>query len=221
MTPTEPVLAARGLHRSFTQGTSTVDVLTGADIHVHAGELVALAGPSGSGKSVLFSLLCGFDRPTAGTIHLLGRPLPPQPAWQDCAVLPQTMGLADELTVAENVALPLILADPASHRAARTTALDLLAELGIDHLADRYPTELSFGQRQRTALARALAPRPTLLLADEPTAHLDHATTPVVVRLLRRAAQDGTAVLITTHDDEVYRAADRRLRLHQGRVLPG
>ena len=204
------VLRAHDVRRSF----GSVEVLNGVDLEVAAGEFVTLAGPSGSGKSALFAVLSGFDTADSGEVRLLGEPMTAQPAWQDCAVLPQVMGLADELTVAENVALPLRLLgeDPTAR------VQTLLDELGIGALGDRYPTELSFGQRQRAALARALVPRPRLLLADEPTAHLDHATVPLVLGLLRRAADDGTAVLVATHDEEVHDAAHRRLRLVEGRV---
>ncbi|WP_086825091.1 ABC transporter ATP-binding protein [Allokutzneria sp. NRRL B-24872] len=204
------VLRAHAVRRSFGE----VEVLTGVDLEVRSGEFVTLAGPSGSGKSALFAVLSGFDSADSGEVLLLGERMSTHPAWQDCAVLPQVMGLADELTVAENVALPLRL------RGEEPTARvqELLDELGIGALGDRYPTELSFGQRQRAALARALAPRPRLLLADEPTAHLDHATVPVVLGLLKRAADEGTAVLVATHDDEVHEAAHRRLRLVEGRV---
>ncbi|MCP3803736.1 ATP-binding cassette domain-containing protein [Allokutzneria sp. A3M-2-11 16] len=204
------VLSAHEIRRSF----GTVEVLSGVDLEVAAGEFVTLAGPSGSGKSALFAVLSGFDTADSGEVLLLGERMTAPPAWTDCAVLPQVMGLADELTVAENVALPLRLRG--EEHAARVT--ELLDELGIGALGDRYPTELSFGQRQRAALARALAPRPRLLLADEPTAHLDHATVPLVLGLLRRAAEEGAAVLVATHDKEVHEAAHRQLRLVEGRV---
>ncbi|MFB9903495.1 ABC transporter ATP-binding protein [Allokutzneria oryzae] len=217
---TDSVLCARGVRRSFPQGTGVVDVLNGVDLEVSAGEFVTLAGPSGSGKSALFAVLSGFDTADEGDVLLLGERMAEHPSWQDCAVLPQVMGLADELTVEENVALPLRLRGDAPESAV-ARARELLDELGVGALADRYPTELSFGQRQRAALARALAPRPRLLLADEPTAHLDHATVPLVLGLLRRAADEGAAVLVATHDEEVHEAAHRRLRLVEGRVTAG
>jgi len=210
-----PVLSARGVTRSYDHPEGAVEVLRGVDLDVAAGEVVTVSGRSGSGKSALFALLCGFDRPDAGTVAVGGAPLPAVPAWGDCAVLPQAMGLAHELTLAENVALPL--------RLARRTGVDdrvaqLLAELGIGELADRYPPEVSYGQQQRAALARAVAIRPRVLLADEPTAHLDHGSVPAVLGLLRRAASEGTAVLIATHHDLVHAIADRRLALVDGRL---
>jgi putative ABC transport system ATP-binding protein len=211
-----PVLTARGLVRAFAQVQASVRVLDGIDLTVASGEVVTISGPSGSGKSALLSVLCGFDKADAGSVHILGEPVTPTVAWQRCAVLPQSLGLADELTLAENVALPLLMTrdpDPQGRAGA------LLEELAIGELADRCPAQVSLGQRQRAALARALIARPTALLADEPTAHLDRASVPATLRLLRRAADDGTAVLIVTHDDDVHRIADRTLTLHQGRLI--
>lgn len=211
-----PVVVARGLVRAFAQPQALVRVLDGIDLTVSAGEVVTISGPSGSGKSALLSVLCGFDSADAGSVHILGEPVTATVAWLRCAVLPQSLGLAGELTLAENVALPLLLTrDPDSHRRAGA----LLKDLAIGELADRYPAQVSLGQRQRAALARALIAGPTALLADEPTAHLDRASVPATLGLLRRAADDGTAVLIVTHDEDVHRIADRTLTLHQGRLV--
>ncbi|PPK62800.1 ATP-binding cassette domain-containing protein [Actinokineospora auranticolor] len=211
-------LAARGLTRVFDHADGPLEVLRGVDLDLEPGEVVTVSGRSGSGKSALFALLCGFDKPDSGTVELLGRPLPETPAWQDCAVLPQALGLAHELTLAENVALPLRLSD---RRAAVADRVDeLLTELGIAALADRYPGEVSYGQQQRAALARAAAPRPRVLLADEPTAHLDHDSVAAALAVLRRVAGEGTAVLVATHHDQVHRVADRRLALTDGRIVP-
>ncbi|WP_436502016.1 ABC transporter ATP-binding protein [Actinokineospora sp. HUAS TT18] len=205
-----------GLVRTFDHPEGPIHVLRGADLAVEPGELVTVSGRSGSGKSALFAILCGFDTPDAGGVELNGTPLTSPPTWRDCAVLPQAMGLAQELTLAENVALPLRLTgtrDP--------DVQSLLDSLGIGALADRYPPEVSFGQQQRAALARALSVQPRVLLADEPTAHLDHGSVPAVLALLRRAAQDGAAVLVATHHDEVHAIADRGLVLTDGVLHPG
>ncbi|GLZ36023.1 ABC transporter ATP-binding protein [Lentzea sp. NBRC 105346] len=208
-------LSAVGLCRTFTHSSGPVDVLRGVDLTISPGELVTLAGPSGSGKSALITLLCGFDQPTSGTVLIDGTPLSGPPSWDRCAVLPQSLGLAGELTLAENVALPLRLSGRA-HEVHLVKAL--LAELGIDELADRYPAEVSFGQQQRAALARAVIAGPGVVLADEPTAHLDHASAPAVVAVLRRVADAGSAVLVATHHDDVHAAADRTLVLTEGRI---
>jgi len=211
-------LRATDVHRSFDHPSGAVHVLRGVDLAVEPGELVTLSGPSGSGKSALITLLCGFDQPDKGVIEVCGRSLTSPPSWQLCAVLPQALGLAGELTLAENIALPLRL-DPARRGDPVGDAVDeLMVELGVDGLGDRYPAEVSFGQQQRAALARAVIAGPTVLLADEPTAHLDHRSAPAAVRLLRRAADAGSAVLIATHHDLVHRAADRTLVLDEGRI---
>ncbi|MGW6445875.1 ABC transporter ATP-binding protein [Lentzea sp. NPDC055074] len=197
------VIRADGVHRAF----GGVSVLRGVDLAVAAGELVTLSGPSGSGKTALLSLLCGFDFPDSGSVS------PGLASWSACAVLPQSLGLASELTLEENVALPLRLAG----REVAGVA-ELLAELGISRLGGRFPGQVSFGQQQRAALARAVVARPSALLADEPTAHLDSVSAEAAVGLLRRVADEGAAVLIATHHDAVHAVADRVLVLADGRV---
>lgn len=212
-----PALAATGLRRRFTHPGGDVDVLRGIDVTIRAGELVTIAGRSGSGKSTLLALLTGFDTADSGSVLVAGEPVTADVPWRHCALLPQALGLVQELTAGENVALPLRLTDAAATSVNGTTA-DLLEALLITGLTDRYPPELSFGQQQRVALARALAPRPTVLIADEPTAHLDAGTTPAVLTMLRAHADDGGAVLVATHDDAVHSIADRRLDLAGGVV---
>ncbi|WP_433262144.1 ABC transporter ATP-binding protein [Actinosynnema sp. CS-041913] len=209
-------LRAVGVRRSFEHASGPVHVLRGVDLEVSAGELVTLAGPSGSGKSALLTVLSGFDRADGGTVELCGELMTTPPTWRVCALLPQALGLAGELTLAENVALPLRLRS--SGPVDVSAVAELLEELGIGELADRYPGEVSFGQQQRAALARAVIGSPKVLLADEPTAHLDQVSAPTAVRVLRRAADAGAAVLIATHHDEVHRAADRTVVMSAGRV---
>ncbi|WP_154698038.1 ATP-binding cassette domain-containing protein [Lentzea guizhouensis] len=199
-------MSAAGVRRSF----GGVEVLRGVDLVVAPGEFVTLSGPSGSGKTALLSILCGFDFPDAGAVE------PGPAAWSACAVLPQSLGLATELTLEENVALPLRLRGLATDPVAR-----VLAELGIGDLGGRYPAQVSFGQQQRAALARAVVARPSALLADEPTAHLDAASAEAAIGVLRRVADDGAAVLIATHHDAVHAAADRVLELAGGRISSG
>ncbi|WP_158889607.1 ABC transporter ATP-binding protein [Amycolatopsis anabasis] len=218
-----PILRAIGLRRRFAHPSGAVDVLRGLELSVSSGELVTLFGRSGSGKSLLLALLGGFDTPDSGSVLLNGVPIAGAPPWHTCAVLPQALGLAGELTIAENVALPLRLAvdgNRPGEREIRARVGELLAGLGIDGLGDRYPPEVSFGQQQRAALARAVSGRPKVLLTDEPTAHLDPGSTPAVLDLLRRCADEGAAVLVATHDDAVHRVADRRIHLLDG-VLSG
>ena len=188
------MIRAAGVHRAF----GGVAVLRGVDLAVSAGELVTLSGPSGSGKTALLSLLCGFDFPDRGSVS------PGMASWSECAVLPQSLGLATELTLQENVALPLRLAGRAVS--------------GVSELGARYPAQVSFGQQQRAALARAVVAQPAALLADEPTAHLDAESAVAAVGVLRRVADEGAAVLIATHHDAVHAVADRVLVLADGQV---
>jgi putative ABC transport system ATP-binding protein len=213
-------VAATGVTRTFQHDNGPVEVLRGVDLSVSSGEFVTVSGRSGSGKSALFSILCGFDQPDSGTVLICDEPVVAPPPWQRCAVLPQALGLAGELTVAENVALPLRLGRPRPAEAAVADRVaDLLGRLGIGQLGDRYPNEISYGQQQRAALARALSGKPAVLLADEPTAHLDHDSIGPVLRLLRDAASEGSAVLVATHHDEVHERADRTLALAAGRIV--
>lgn len=205
---------AFGLRRRFRHPSGDVEVLRGLELSVDAGELVTVSGRSGSGKSALLALLSGFDEPDAGRVLLAGVPIDGAPPWHTCAVLPQALGLSAELTVAENVALPLRLRPGGEDIEQRVRGL--LTDLGVAQLADRYPGEVSFGQQQRVALARAVSGRPKVLLTDEPTAHLDSGSIPAVLELLRDCASQGAAVIVATHDDAVHAIADRRVRLVDG-----
>jgi putative ABC transport system ATP-binding protein len=189
------------------------------------GEVVVLFGPSGSGKSTLLNVLVGWERPDAGFVawRAGGREEAgsiEQRPWSDVAILPQTLGLFEELSVRENVELPLRLRpDLVKNRAAANERIEgFLSLLGLDQLAARLPTEVSIGEQQRTALARALIVTPRLLLADEPTGHQDEGWAKVVFRTIRAVARRGTTSLIATHNQEAIRFADRILGIRDGTV---
>ncbi|MGY1770057.1 ABC transporter ATP-binding protein [Blastococcus sp. SYSU D00813] len=208
-------LRGTGLAKSYRRGREQVHALRGVDVAVAPGELVALLGRSGSGKSTLLNCLLGWERPDAGAVEVPGAPEPAAAPWTTVAVVPQQFGLLEELTVAGNVALPARLAGDADPAAA---AAAVLAQLRLEHLADRLPGEVSLGEQQRTALARALVVRPAFVLADEPTGHLDEELTGTVLGVLRSACAAGTGVLVASHDPAVVASADRVLRLDDGRL---
>jgi putative ABC transport system ATP-binding protein len=210
-------VSATDVHKAYRRGRERVHALRGVSLEVHPGEVVALLGRSGSGKTTLLNCLLGWETPDAGWVRVPGAATPEAAPWSTVAVVPQRFGLLDELTLADNVALPARLAGAGDPREA---ALRALATLRLDHLADRVPDEVSLGEQQRTALARALVVRPRYLVADEPTGRLDEELSVHVLATLREVqATAGTGVLIASHDPVVVAAADRVVRLSDGAVV--
>jgi putative ABC transport system ATP-binding protein len=215
MTAAGPILRVAGVRKAFATPAGDVPVLAGVDLEVWPGEVVALAGRSGSGKTVLLTVVAGWESPDAGTVERPGDgPGAGRPAWHDLAVVPQSLGLLDELTVGENIDLPRRL----DH--GRGDVAELAARLGLGHLVDRFPTEVSLGERQRAALARAAAVAPRLLVADEPIAHQNDAWAEAVMAVVSDLAERGTACLLATHNELAFRAADRVVQLVDGRIEP-
>lgn len=212
-----PVLEATSLSKTFRRGPERVHALSDASLAIERGEIVALVGPSGSGKTTLLSVLAGWETTDGGEIRWLGEAVadPARLPWSSIAIVPQTLGLVEELTVRENVELPRRLGPVTEDRGGIEA---LLEGLGLDELAGRLPAELSLGEQQRTALARALALRPGLLMADEPTGHQDVGWTRGVLHVLREAADEGVACLLATHHRALVRYADRVLSIADGRV---
>ena len=218
-------LRAEALTRTFTGPGGDVHACSGIDLEVNAGELLVVRGPSGSGKTTLLNLLGGLDVPTSGQVWIEGRELSGLTEDQLVEIrrdklgfVFQSFGLIPVLTAAENIELPLRLQRMATaDREARVA--ELLALVGLaDHAAQR-PYELSGGQQQRVGLARALAIRPPILLADEPTGQLDSNTAASIMELIGQLVHTrGVAAVIATHDPLLVQRADRVLELHDGRV---
>lgn len=206
----------RGVQRSFGDGEQIVHALHGVDLAVASGETIGLVGRSGSGKTTLLNLAAGWDAPDAGMID---RPGGDTPSWHDVAVVPQHLGLMDELSVRENVEYPARLAGRLEER--RLLVDDLLETLGLSGLQRRSTREISLGEQQRTSVARAVVMRPTLLVADEPTAHQDAGWGAAVLGVLREAAVAGSGCVIATHDVDVLGAVDRTIRIDDGRLADG
>ncbi|SNS29290.1 putative ABC transport system ATP-binding protein [Geodermatophilus pulveris] len=214
-------VVADSLVKTYARGARPVTALAGVDLAVAGGEVVALVGPSGSGKSTLLALLCGWESPDSGVLSYTG-PLagrrPETLGWSELALVPQALGLVADLPLADNVLLPARLRGDAA--AAGPRAGDLMAGVGIGHLAGRYPHETSLGEQQRAAVARALLLHPAVLLADEPTAHQDRGHADRLLDALVAAARAGTAVLLATHDEQALDRADRVLAMRDGRLGP-
>jgi ABC-type lipoprotein export system ATPase subunit len=205
---TQVILEVSGVRKSYRRGSNAIHAVRDGTLTLARGQLGALVGRSGSGKSTLLTLLGGLQAPDAGDInYTLSATDPESLPWSELAFLPQRFGLLPELSIRENVQYPARLNGTLNQR---STAIEtLLAQLGLAELANRPPRETSIGQQQRTALARALALQPDVLLADEPTSHQDAGWRDTVWQLLVEAAQSGTACLVATHEEAIARYANR------------
>ena len=222
------VLAAAGLTRSFPSGERVLEVLRGVDLEVRGGETVAIVGPSGSGKSTLLHCLGGLDVPTSGTVHVRGRCLDGLGDRELARVRNLEIGfvfqfhhLLPDFTALENVMLPTLIART-SRADAAARARELLAAVGLTEREEHTPSELSGGEQQRVAVARALANRPGVVLADEPSGNLDARTSAELHGLLRRLRDEfGVTFVVATHDAELGEQADRVLTLTEGVLRAG
>jgi putative ABC transport system ATP-binding protein len=210
-------MEARRLEKVYRRGPEEVHALRGVSFALAPREIVALVGPSGSGKTTLLNVIVGWESLDRGEIVWSDGRQGIDLRWDELAVLPQSHGLVEELSVRENVDLPARLSGRLDPKAFARTG-ELLDELGLSALADRAPSECSIGEQQRTALARALVQSPRLVLADEPTGHQDVEWARKVFLVLRRAAKQGTACLVATHNPEAIEWADRVLTMRDGEV---
>lgn len=221
----DAVLELIGLQRSFTQGDVTIDVLRGVDASLRRGEIVALLGPSGSGKSTMLQAVGLLEGGFGGTIRIDGEDVTRFDQGERTKVRREKIGfvyqfhhLLPDFNAIENVMLPQLIRG-AAQAEAEERAADLLSRLGLAERLHHKPSKLSGGEQQRVAVARALANRPLLVLADEPTGNLDEATADRVFDQFVKLVRDhGSAALVATHNERLAARMDRVLRLHEGRI---
>ncbi|MDF0542801.1 ABC transporter ATP-binding protein [Sphingobium sp. H39-3-25] len=217
------ILAVSGLRRSFIQGGETIHVLRGVELSVAPGEIVALLGPSGSGKSTLLQAVGLLEGGFEGSIMIRGEEAAQLGNDGRTRLRRDALGfvyqfhhLLPDFNAVENVILPQMIKD-ATMAAARERAVSLLTSLGLSHRLEHRPSQLSGGEQQRVAVARALANRPALVLADEPTGNLDERTADIVLgEFLRLVREEGSSALVATHNERLAAKMDRVVRLHAG-----
>jgi len=220
----ENVVTASSLHKQYNIGEAIVEALKGVDLEVEEGQFTAISGPSGAGKTTLLNIVGGLDKPTSGKVLVFGHDLAKYDedflAAFRCAYVGyvfQTYNLISTLTTLENIAFPMHLAKWSQERVEERSG-ELLAMVGLADRADHFPSQLSGGEMQRAAFARALANDPPLLLVDEPTGNLDLDTGLRITRILK-SLKGRKTVIVATHDQRILEIADRTLSLIDGRVL--
>jgi len=220
---TDPLIDLHDITLTLGRGAARTEILRGIDLRLDEGETLAILGPSGSGKSSLMAVISGLERPTGGSARLLGEDVVDMDEdrlarlrGRSIGVVLQAFHLLPTMTAIENVAVPLELARDES---ARSKAHAELAAVGLAAREGHYPAQLSGGEQQRVAIARATAPRPRLLLADEPTGNLDAATGAAIVDLLfERAGAGNAGLVVITHDPAIAERASRVIRMADGRI---
>jgi len=225
--PVPTVLSARGVSRTFTEGASTLEVLNAVDLTVAAGERLAIIGSSGSGKTTLLQILGGLDRPNAGVVEVAGRNIHSLSESERGALRNKAIGfvyqfhhLLPEFSALENVAMPLLVRRERTSTAV-ARARDLLTRVGLGERLTHRPSQMSGGERQRTAVARALVTSPSVVLADEPTGNLDGRNAEQVFELMLQLNREfSTSLVVVTHDGRLAARMDRVLELSGGGLRP-
>ena len=215
------LIAVSHVYKSVTDATGTLDILRDINFSLNARQTLAIVGASGSGKSTLLAIMAGLDTPTQGTVHIAGQDLFALNEDQRAALRAKHMGfvfqsfqLLAPLTALENVMLPLELS---GHPTPKPVAIEMLARVGLSDRLNHYPKVMSGGEQQRVALARAFVVKPDVLLADEPTGSLDHATGEKVMALMLDLNQElGTTLVLVTHDIALSQRCDQRLLIEAG-----
>ncbi|PKM98851.1 MAG: lipoprotein-releasing system ATP-binding protein LolD [Elusimicrobia bacterium HGW-Elusimicrobia-3] len=217
----DKVVEISALTKAYTSGHEQILVLEGLDFHINKGEFVSIVGPSGSGKSTFLNIVGLLDDVYSGEVRLFGRKLEDLDEAQKAVLRLRNIGfvfqfdsLLPEFTVLENIEMPArVLGEDGPGK-----GLELLARFGLEEIAHKFPMEISGGEKQRSAMLRALRNGPALLIADEPTGNLDRHNSGVILDDLRRAAGLGSAVLMVTHNEEAARRADRVLHMQGGKL---
>jgi putative ABC transport system ATP-binding protein len=221
--PAAPAISLTGVNLSLGQGAARVHILKDIDLHIGNGEAIGLVGPSGSGKSTLLMVMAGLEQADSGTVEVAGMNLGKfdedalaRFRGRQVGIVFQSFHLIPTMTALENVAVPLELAGAAD---AQARARDELSAVGLDERFDHYPAQLSGGEQQRVAVARALAPNPAIVVADEPTGNLDEDTGRQIIELLFAGhAKRKTTLVLVTHDPALAARCDRVVRLRSGRI---
>ena len=220
-----PLVSLRDVRRDYALGAERVHALQGVSLDVERGDYVAIVGPSGCGKSTLLNLIGVIDQPTSGSVEIGGKRVDAMSDREATSFRLHNIGFVFQrfylmpiLSALENVALPMAEAKVAA-RARQERAAELLDYVGLGNRRNHRPSELSGGEQQRVAIARALANGPLLLLADEPTGELDASTGVQIISLFRRLNQDGTTIVVVTHDEDLASAARRKIHMRDGMVV--
>jgi putative ABC transport system ATP-binding protein len=222
---TTPLLSATGVRKIYRTGAESVDALRGVDLAVASGEFVAVMGASGSGKTTLLNCLSGLDDIDEGSVVIGGEDIHRMSDARRTKHRASTMGfifqafnLIPVFTATENVELPLLLAGVAA-KDARKAAIETLERVDLGHRLNHRPTELSGGEQQRVTIARALAGRPAIVWADEPTGNLDSETAASVMAMLDELHRDGLTLILVTHDEGIGASAERRIAMRDGAIV--